>query len=194
MRVPSLDRYQYERGLFGGLVRHAPEHVARKYSYEVRPRMFAHAIATDAVDCTPADSLAQMERGYQLVKAGIFDTYLFFAATMKSVTNGAEYEKVTNNPETQNNFLTLALKSDEASKSAVGDSLYASNQYVYDPVRYVVLDNNPAPVREGEGCPFAGNNENLSVDPLFTRFAAWAGKLAFEHYHIVSLGQHEQPR
>lgn len=182
--------YVEERRVFGKAINYDPHELAIKYA-DKKPVDIA-AVVSDAVVGSIDIGQPDPYRIYRLLKSGIKDTQGFYACILIDDISSEHRRRVASHPKTRRRLIEQAMHSDSDIGGAIGDALYAENNYILsEDQRYITVTRLPL-TRPGEGCPFAGNNKTNEVDPLFTKFAAWATDLVLSHHEAFETVTHEQ--
>lgn len=178
--------YNLERQLFGYAVSQDPVGLGVEYA-RVSPNHLGLR-AGDALTAR-ADPGGEVfdERQSSLLHAGIQDTYTFYESILNSRIDRNQREAIASHPITRRNLAGAAMHNYISIDARLGRSLYVDNAYVLSEGEDFIRISRPNTNLPGEGCPFAGNNMQGGVDPLFERFGRWATKLVFSHYDAYGI-------
>lgn len=175
--------YQLERQMFALAIRKDPHELAVEYSRQTDIQL-ASSIGRVVTDEMWALGLKSTEDQEVLLVAGIQDTYAFYECVLNDYYDTDSKLKIANHPKTQRRLVELAMHSRYDVKPVLGKNYYSQNSYILSPDGRYITHRSVPTLRAGEGCPFAGNNAEGRIDPLFKRFANWTTRLVFNHYDL----------
>lgn len=181
--ITPSERTHGARRLFGYTVSLDP-HEAFDTMGSPLPSRLSHRATTFVVES------ARQYRGEEfhssvvdLLRNGINDTQNFLHKHLVRITEtqGAhKAEAFATHDRTTRSIAVLALRTEESMQNLIS-ILERDRQDTYFPVigDDVALDTNNARITPNtrSGCPFAGHDGEIDIDPLFKRFSDWTGRL-----------------
>lgn len=171
--------YQHERVLFGAALTHNPEELANRFSEHRSVEMFSRRAAGYIADQLTGPAISYR----RFLHAGIHDTYMFYNCILRVDIDGEQRQRIANHPKTFKRLVDLAMHS-EYDVAAMSDGYIEPGYELAENGEYIT-SQRMAMLRPDHGCPFAGNNHDQAIDPLFKKFVPWATTLVFTHHDLV---------
>lgn len=185
------ESHQMSRKVFGALLKHTPDAVlehttAVASDHPYTSLQVTHYLEEYLHDYTNLNiAHEEVENNLLLVCTGIRDTHYVVIDSLERAPHHlteAESLAVATHPQTQRTLALLALREqDRLTHVLTPPTPHEVPYFAIDPSGTAIYSTDKLQP-ESHGCPFAGKGSELQPDPLFLRFARWAGEFSVKHY------------
>ena len=191
MQSMDMRSFQDSRRLFGAALQLPPEKVANTF---ITDSIFPDDVANETREVVrqhiknrPKDNQNIVDDNLSLIFAGMRDTYSILSTSLSqaSIADKQKALEIAQHDTTARTLASLALRPEDQLTALVKRQARGMSQVfgVDETENYIEL-RTPLAHYEGPGsCPFAGHDKIVNPDPIFLRFAKWAGHISVARYY-----------